>query len=228
MVHLVVCAFGMICAFSLGLLFSFNPYLAALALMVVAFLAHFLTGYFDIPPPRNFFFIMVAAVATQLPFSLEQLSPRIGAFALGAMLSVALAFLYSVFIAKSWLVVPRVIPKRNRYTLTLESLMLGIVMAIALLLGYAMDPQSPYWIPISTLAVLQGRTLSHTTERNSHRVLGTFVGVGLTWLLFLTNPSPLALVILIALLQTVVELLIVRNYLFAVIFIKRSVKPTGL
>ncbi|MHA6697299.1 FUSC family protein [Chryseobacterium sp. A321] len=219
MVHLIVCAFGMIVAFSTSLLFSFNPYWSVFSLFLIAVLTHWLCGYFDIPPPRNFFFIMVAAVATNLTFSLELLPVRIGVFALGAMVSVFLAFVYSVFIAKATVHIPRVKPRRNRYTITAESLILGVAVSLALLLGYAVDPQSPYWIPVSTLAILQGRNLTHTTERNTHRVLGTFIGIGLTWLLILLKPEPLALVFLIALLQVIIELLVVRNYFFAVIFI---------
>lgn len=219
MIHLIVCAFGMMVAFSTSLLFSFNPYWSAISLFLIAVLTHWLCGYFDIPPPRNFFFIMVAAVATNLPFSIELLPIRIGVFTLGAMASVFLAFIYSVFIAKSTVHIPRVGPRRNRYIITAESLIVGAAVSLALLLGYAVDPQSPYWIPVSTLAVLQGRNLTHTTERNIHRVVGTFIGIGLTWILILLKLQPLVLVFVIALLQIIIELLIVRNYFFAVIFI---------
>ncbi len=81
--HLVFCAFGMALSFLIGLLFSFNPWASALALAFVTFQAHLITSYFDIPPPRNFFFIMACAVATNAPFNLEMIPTRVGLFAMG-------------------------------------------------------------------------------------------------------------------------------------------------
>lgn len=56
MIHLVACAFGMTFSFMFGLVFSFNPWFSAISLAFITFLAHLITSYFDIPPPRNFFF----------------------------------------------------------------------------------------------------------------------------------------------------------------------------
>ncbi len=217
--HLIYCAFGMTFAFTFGLVFNFNPWLSAVSLAFITFLSHLVTSYFDIPPPRNFFFIMVAAVATNLPFDVDLIPMRVGLFAMGAMLSVLLAFFYSVFIAKNVVEFTRRNLRKNRYTKTVESLILAISMFIALLIGYAIDESSPYWIPVSALAVLQGKDLTHTSQRNLQRILGTFIGMGLTWLIFAANPNVLALVITIAVLQIVIETLVVRNYLLAAIFI---------
>lgn len=219
MIHLIACAFGMTFAFMTGLVFSFNPWLSALSLAFIAFLSHLVTSYFDIPPPRNFFFIMVAAVATNIHFDVELLPTRVGLFAMGAMLSVLLAFFYSVFVAKKVVDVPRRFFRRNRYTKTVESIILAAALFVALLIGYAVDESSPYWIPVSALAVLQGKNLTHTSERNLHRILGTFVGIGLTWLILAVKPNALAIVIVIASLQFIIEMLVVRNYLLAAIFI---------
>lgn len=219
MLHLIICAFGMTFAFMTGLVFSFNPWISALTLAFIAFIAHLLTSYFDIPPPRNFFFIMAAAVATNIPHDIDLIPTRVGLFAMGSMVSVLLAFFYSVFIAKKVVVLPRRSLPKNRYTKTVESVILATALFLALLIGYAVDEHSPYWIPVSALAVLQGKDLTHTSERNIHRILGTFVGIGLTWLILATHPNGLAIVLVIASLQFIVEMLIVRNYLFAAIFI---------
>lgn len=219
MIHLIVCAFGMTFAFMCGLVFSFNPWISAFSLAFVTFLSHLVTSYFDIPPPRNFFFIMVAAVATNIPFHVELLPLRVGLFAMGATLSVLLAFFYSVFIAKNVVDIPRKMFPKNRYTKTVESIILAAALFTALLIGYEVDKSSPYWIPVSALAVLQGKDLTHTSQRNIHRIFGTFVGLGFTWLLLLTNPNPLALVLMIGGLQFIVEMLVVRNYLLAAVFI---------
>lgn len=95
----------------------------------------------------------------------------------------------------------------------------GIVMAVSLGVAFLLKIENPYWIPISCLAVMQGRTTRHIWMRGAQRITGTLFGLGLTWLIVLGNPTPLFMVIAITLLQTIVEFLIVRNYGVAVIFI---------
>ncbi len=219
MLHLSVCALGFMLAFSLQLLFSFHPIPSLISFFVVTFLAHFLSSYFDIPPPRNFFFIMAAAVATQIPFDLNEIPSQLGMFSFGILVSVVLAFFYSVLVAKESKSYLRIRPRKNRYTKTVESFVLGLAMVLALIVGYTIDKESPYWVPVSALAVLQGKDLLHTTERNLHRVLGTFLGMGIAWIILSLKLSPWWMVLLIASLQAIIELLIVRNYLFAVLFI---------
>ena len=220
MVHLCVCAFGFTVAFAIGSILSFNPYVSALALGLIAFLAHLITSYFDIPPPRNFFFIMVGAIAISLPFDLNDIPARVGVVSMGAFLSVLLAFFYSVFIAKK-VDPPRVrrVLRKKRYTHIVESLLIGISMFFALFIANIFEMKSAYWIPVSALAIIQGNDLLHSKERNLHRIVGTFIGMGLTWLILILEPRGLALVFIIAGLQFIVELIIVRNYGLAVIFI---------
>ena len=220
MVHLCVCAFGFTVAFAMGSILSFNPYVSALALGLIAFLAHLITSYFDIPPPRNFFLIMVGAIAISLPFDLDDIPARVGVVSMGAFFSVLLAFFYSVFIAKK-VDPPRVrrLLRKKRYTHIFESLLIGISMFFALFIANIFEMKSAYWIPVSALAIIQGKDLLHTKERNLHRIVGTFIGMGLTWLILILEPLGLALAFIIAGLQFIVELIIVRNYGLAVIFI---------
>lgn len=220
MIHLCICAFGFTLAFSLGSILSFNPFASAVALGLIAFLSHLITSYFDIPPPRNFFFIMIGAVAISLPFNMEEIPVRVGLVSMGSMLSVVLAFIYSVFIAKKveTTKVKRVL-KKKRYTNIVESLILASAMFLALLIANFLEMKSAYWIPVSALAILQGKDLLHTKQRNLHRIFGTFLGMGLTWFILISEPKGLALVFIIAGLQFVVEMIVVRNYGLAVIFI---------
>lgn len=220
MVHLVVCAFGILFSFTLSSFFSFNAYAAAGALGVIAFLAHFLASYFKMPPPGNFFFIMVAAMAGTFPFNPELIPVRVGLVAMGAILSCSLAFLYSVFIEKSKVVtVPRRTFNKRRYTKFVESAVIGFFMALTLVTGHLLQFRNTYWISIAAVAIVQGRNFEHVRQRNMHRILGTFIGIGLAWLILLFNPEKLVMIIIIAVLQFIIELLIVRNYGFAVAFI---------
>src|SRR5690606_382621 len=55
--------------------------------------------------------------------------------------------------------------------------------------------------------------------RNVHRIAGTAIGMLLAWGIFSLSPNIWELAILITVLSFVIELLIVRNYGLAVIFI---------
>lgn len=101
----------------------------------------------------------------------------------------------------------------------MESLIYGLFMCISLAVAFALKFENPYWIPISCAAVMQGSSSKHTWTRGIQRIVGTLVGLGVTWLIAYTNPTPLFMVISITLLQIIVEFLVVRNYAIAVVFI---------
>lgn len=220
MVHVCMAAFGLTFAFALGSVFSFHSVAAAFGIALCAFLTHLVTSYFQIPPPRDFFFIMVCAVGTNIPFDVEMLPTHVGLVAMGAMVSVCLAFFYSVFIAKQTVELPqRQTGGKKRYTKLVESLIIAVCCFIGLMIGHIFKMHSPYWIPVSAMAVIQGKDFIHTSERNFHRIVGTFVGLGLTWLILSVKPDMLLMVGIMVLLQFIIEMLIVRNYLYASIFI---------
>lgn len=220
MIHLAICAFGIVFSFTVSSFFGFNIYFAALSVGIISFLAHFISSYFKIPPPGNFFFIMVAAMASTYKFDLEMIPTRVGLVAMGAILSCSFAFLYSVFIEKSKVAtVPRRSFKKRRYTKFVESTIIGFFMALTLMVGYLLEFKNTYWISIATVAIIQGRNFEHVRQRNMHRILGTFIGIGFAWLILVFNPEKMIIIFIITILQFIIELLIVRNYGFAVIFI---------
>lgn len=220
MIHLAICAFGIVFSFTVSSFFGFNIYFAALSVGIISFLAHFISSYFKVPPPGNFFFIMVAAMASTYRFDLELIPTRVGLVAMGAILSCSLAFLYSVFIEKSKVVtVPRRSFNKRRYTKFVESTVIGFFMALTLIIGHLLQFSNTYWISIAAVAIIQGRNFEHVRQRNMHRILGTFIGIGLAWLILIFNPEKIVMIIIITVLQFIVEVLIVRNYGFAVIFI---------
>ncbi|WP_312391262.1 FUSC family protein [Chryseobacterium sp.] len=220
MIHLAICAFGMVFSFTISLFFGFNVYFSALSLGIVAFLAHFISSYFKIPPPGNFFFIMVAAMASTFTFDLEMIPTRVGLVAMGAILSCSFAFIYSVFVEKGKVVtVPRRVFNKRRYTKFVESTIIGIFMALTLIIGHLLKFNNTYWISIAAIAIIQGRNFEHVRQRNMHRILGTFIGIGFAWLILLFNPEKIVMIVTITILQFIIELMVVRNYGLAVIFI---------
>jgi len=75
-------------------------------------------------------------------------------------------------------------------------------------------------VVVAVVAILQnGHRLRLTGLRAVHRVLGTLVGLGLFALVSLASPSGIGLALLLMALQFVVELVVIRNYGLALVFI---------
>lgn len=95
-----------------------------------------------------------------------------------------------------------------------------IVAVIGVLLGLIVDPGRTYWIVGAAIAVV-GTTAARRAafQRGLHRMLGTVVGVGMYALLAMLHPSGPWLALLLGILQFTVELVVVRNYALALVFI---------
>lgn len=98
-------------------------------------------------------------------------------------------------------------------------LRVGIAVTAATVISRLLGDTHPYWVPLTTAAVLQGPTVATITQRTIQRAIGTTVGLGLAGLLFLIHLPVLAVVVLIMTLQVLLLLFVVKNYGIAVIFI---------
>lgn len=220
MIILMTCCFGITLSYSVGLLFSFNQYLAPIALGALSFGIHYSLHQLKMTrPPGNFFFLMVASTAICTPFELESVPTKVGYVALGTILTCGLALIYSILTLEKNGKKLTFQTNNDAHTNIVESLVFGFFMALSLIVAQLLDIENPYWIPISCLAVMQGSSSKHTWTRGAQRIIGTIIGLGLTWAIAYTYPSALFMVIGIIFLQIIVEFLIVRNYTLAVIFI---------
>jgi hypothetical protein len=224
MITLMACSFGIMLSFSVGSIFSFNPYVASLVLGLFAFVVHLALYYLKMTrPPGNFFFVMVASVAICMPFDLETIPAKIGFIGIGTMISCALGLIYTLLTLKTTkagsqqVVVSTV--RKNKYVNFIESVTFGSMICISLLIAHLLKLENPYWVPASCAAVMQGASTKHVWQRSIQRVAGTFIGLGLTWLVLLLQPSLFVISLSIIALQIIVELLGVRNYGIAAIFI---------
>jgi len=97
---------------------------------------------------------------------------------------------------------------------------LVIATGIAVLVTAPLGIHRAYWVVVAVVAILQnGHRLRLTGLRAVHRVLGTLVGLGLFALVSLASPSGIWLALLLMALQFVVELVVIRNYGLALVFI---------
>lgn len=222
MTTLLICSFGMLISYTIGISTSFHPLISALAFGILTVSVHWLILRYRMRPPGSFFFIMICSTAQFQPFDLHSIPFKVGLVALGTMNACLLAFVYTlVSPGKNESLADHKAPNKGSQThLHLaEALIMGLFMSVAVLSARLLPLSNPYWVPVSCLAVMQGVSVRHTWQRGFQRILGTFAGLLLTWVLLFLNYGPLSICIFIMLLQFIVEQLIVRNYTVAVMFI---------
>jgi len=215
MIYMCSCSLGLIIAFCIGLVFSFDWILACLVFGISSFGIHFLVCFYNLHQPKSLFFIMLSSIAFCSPFNEEEIPLKIGIIVYGVIQSCILACIYS-FIFKSSK--SEDIEHKKNINIK-ESLVVGIFMGVSLLIGMLLELEKPYWIPISCLSIMLGLNFSHVKKRSIHRIIGTLLGLGATWLLnpFISNPFTACFALII--LHFILGNLLAENYLYAVIAI---------
>ena len=101
----------------------------------------------------------------------------------------------------------------------------GIAVAVAGFVASALGVEHAYWAMSAAVLVLhQGFEWVRTLQRGFERMVGTLVGLVLAGAVLTLHPQGLLLVLVVATLQFTIEMLIVRNYALAAVFIT----PTAL
>lgn len=220
MITVMVCAFGFLVAYTLGMFLSFNPLVAAVGLGLFAFLVHWVCNYFHVAPPGSFFFIMIATVVSFNPVELINIPFNIGLAAISSIFTIIIIFLYSLYIVRKYPSSENIYRfNKPHYANIYDALLMGFTIGSSLIIGYIFDLERPYWLPISCMAILQAMNIKIVYQRTLQRILGTVIGLVLCWLIMRNEPNNLQIIILFFCLQFIIEMLIVRNYVLAVIFI---------
>ncbi|MDR2223646.1 MAG: FUSC family protein [Flavobacteriaceae bacterium] len=224
MITMLVCSFGFMLAFAVGITFSFNFLTSAIAFGIFVTAAHWVALYFSVKPPSSFFFIMVASMSSNMPFDLQSIPTRLGYVVMGTMFACTLALIYSVIVGKKYntqtsIRLLRPVPVKDQLDYLIRAIIMGSFMCISLLIGHLLKLNNPYWIPISCAAIMQGISVYHVWQRALQRIAGTFIGLGVCWILISISNNSLYLCLCIMILQFIIEMFISRNYAIAVIFI---------
>lgn len=219
MMKMFVCSFGMIISYIFGLVFSFNMWIAPFAFGIFSAIAYYIVRYFNLKPPGSFFFIMMASMAIGLPHHPEAIPQKIGIFTIGTLNACLICLIYSLMKNKKESKSSLTTFQINPYVNLVESFIIGICMFASVLVGQIFKLEYPYWIPISSLAVLQGVNKYHIWKRGLHRIIGTIIGLGIAWFIFSYVNDILWICIFIITLQIIVEMLITRHYALAVMFL---------
>lgn len=221
MMALMVCGFGFILSFTVGIIFSFSGWFVPLFLALYTFAVHYSLHRLKLSrPPGNFFFIMIASIAISSVHNPANITSNIGNFSIGVMLACLIGLLYSSIILRgSDKTSDPLYLQKNQYVNITESIIIGAIVGVSLLVAMFLKLEKPYWVPTSCAAVMLGFTTKHVWTRAAQRILGTFIGLGMTWLILQVNITTLEICICILLLQILIEFLVVRNYAIAAVFI---------
>lgn len=221
MVHLMACAFAMIACYALGLASQLVPELMMLSLTITATLVTMVCRFYQLGPPGSLFFVMAAAIAAYTPVeTVSELPLRIGLFAMGCLCAGLVAFIYSLYILRKRAPEPVIPTPPARFDFVVfDSIIIGVAVGQSLLLAQLIGLEKAYWVPVSCLAVIQGMNLRAVWERQLHRILGTSVGLVLSWGILSLPLDLWRIAGLIIVLVFIVETAIVRHYAFAAIFI---------
>lgn len=214
---------GVWCAGNLWLNFAFLV-VAGTATAVLAL------GY-AVGPPGPLMFVLVYAISGRIYLNQHLQQHALGVFYIPLLVAIGalLAFLVVVSPLLSGKVrrsetASGAFQEPQRFTLPEEvrwvagRIVAGLVLAS--LTGTALGIDRNYWVVISALAVLQsgwGRWFA--VVRALQRVAGTLIGILIFGMLYFLKPSGIGLVLTVMLLQFAIEVVVMRNYGLALVFI---------
>lgn len=216
---LLAIAFAMIVCHALGQFGQLVPLARVPIIGIVAAVSTLACRYFRVVPPGPLFFVMATAIGAYAPAQLEDMPLRLGIFALGAVGAVIVGFVYSAHILRSR--APQPVPPHphDMVKQAADSLIIGAFVGLSLAVAQILSIEKPYWAPISCMAVIQGLSLRAIWLRQAERIVGTMLGLGLTWVLLVVAADAWSIAIAVIVLTFCIEAAIVRHYAFAAIFI---------
>ncbi|MFI5426412.1 FUSC family protein [Aeromicrobium sp. UC242_57] len=86
-------------------------------------------------------------------------------------------------------------------------------------IAVALDIGHPYWGMVASVVPLTAPNLLAMAHRGMHRIVGTLAGVAIAGAFLLLDPSPTMLVLAIIVCQVATELIVMRHYAMALVFI---------
>ena len=112
-------------------------------------------------------------------------------------------------------------PLRNQWGWNSPVVRYALRCAMAMGAGYAIALQLPwtshhYWVLLAVVAVTRGN-LAQTLERRNARMMGTLVGCLIVWLFLAADPSPQAVLLVLAISAGIAHAFVIRRYFYTAI-----------
>lgn len=220
MVSLMASAFGMTACYALGVMSHLLPPVMMVVLTVTAMLVTMVCRFYRVAPPGSLFFIMAAAIGAYSPGDVLQVPLRVGLLFMGCLLACLIAFVYSIHILRRRPAQPVApLPAPTFDFVVFDAVVIGVFVGISLALAQLLHLEKAYWVPVSCLAVIQGMSLRAVWDKQLQRIVGTGIGLLLSWGLLSLPLDKWSLSLTMIVLTFVVETAVVRHYGFAAIFI---------
>ncbi|AYH43005.1 FUSC family protein [Azoarcus sp. DN11] len=220
MVALMACAFAMTASYALGVMSHLVPPLMMLVLTFTAILVTMVCRFYRVGPPGSLFFIMAASIGAYSPGDVLAVPLKVGLIAMGCLLASLIAFFYSVYILRQRDPKPALpLPPPTFDFVVFDSVVIGLCVGASLALAQLLQLERAYWVPVSCLAVMQGMNLRAVWNKQLHRLLGTAIGMLVSWGLLSLPLGNWSISVVMIALTFVVETAVVRHYGFAAIFI---------
>jgi uncharacterized membrane protein YccC len=128
-------------------------------------------------------------------------------------------FLQPVYVASARARQVAPLPPPTFDLVVFDGVVIGAFVGISLAAAQALDLQNGYWVPVSCLAVIQGASMHAVWTKQLHRVLGTSIGLLVSWGLLLLPLDKWSISLAMMAMTFVIELTVVRHYGFAAVFI---------
>ncbi|MGR4011084.1 FUSC family protein [Leucobacter sp. 1207-22] len=203
------------------------PLASAIGLVLAAVLSSAISYGLRFGPPGPVFFVLMYGLAGTIagPQSPVPLGEFLLALAVGIVFAYVIALLpllrrverdrptrpFREIIPRFWL-------GRGEQELLLRVAIVAIVGTVVSELW--IEPSRAYWTVSSGVAVIGLSTVRrHSVGRGLHRSLGTILGAALFMLIAPLGANPWMFVLIIAIFQFAIEIVVVRNYAFALVFI---------
>lgn len=220
MVSLMASAFGMTACYALGVMSHLVPPVMVIVLTLIATLVTMVCRFYRLAPPGSLFFIMAAAIGANSPGDVLQIPLKVGLLAMGCLLACLVAFAYSIHILRRRPAQPVApLPAPTFDFVVFDAVVIGAFVGISLALAQLLHLEKAYWVPVSCLAVIQGMSLRAVWDRQLQRIVGTGIGLLLSWGLLSLPLDKWSVSLCMIALTFVVETAVVRHYGFAAIFI---------
>lgn len=218
---LIIVAFGMQLALTLGLLTPTQNHTIIPMMVLLVFMAIGLTKAYQLNPPGALYFIITGCVALILPIPLSSLPSLLGLFAVGNLWAIIAALAYSLIFLRAFdnrLPVAEPIQWQFKKPLV-DAAPIAIWMGVAMTLAIVLDLQRPYWVPIGCMSILLTPSLELAWRRCWQMLVASSLGLLLVWLLFLLPISHLQMTIILWLTLIPALWLLFRHYFLAMIFV---------
>lgn len=198
-----------------------RAWLAVPAAAVVASAAAYRSAVEGWHPPGSLFQVFGIAAVAAVPGTIGDVVPALLVSAASALFAVLLGNLGAMI-------------RRARHTEPVEAnapiggsltgarryaLLAGLGVLLAGSVANAFAIGRPYWAMVSAVVPLAARALPAQVIRGVHRLVGTALGLLVAWLLLSLDLRGTAVILAVGVLQALAELVVGRNYAFALAFI---------